>query len=231
MSLVRCYPNEVEAAAACGQAILRHMNAAIAERGRALLAVSGGASPRFLFRFLAQARQDWSRVHLYWVDERCVPPEDPRSNYRLARETWLDPVRFPGGNVHRVCPEFGPREAAKRYDAELRQAGPFDVIHRGMGIDGHTASLFPGDPLIRDRERFAAAAAGDPPRITMLPAVLEAARHTVILVTGANKAEMLDHVLRSPYDPVKYPAQIAALDASTAQWYVDRDAYPQGELC
>jgi len=173
-----------------------------------------------MFEFFARSGWDWSRIHVYWVDERSVPLDDPRSNYKLASDVWLAP------NFHRVLTELGAEEAARRYDAELRAAGPFDVIHRGMGADGHTASLFPGNPLIADREHFAAAVPGDPPRITMLTRVLEAARWTAVLATGADKAAMLDQVLHSPYDPLKYPAQIAALDPETAAWFVDKTAHP-----
>jgi 6-phosphogluconolactonase len=220
MSLVHCSANPAEA---CGAAILAHLDAAIAERGRATLAISGGSSPKPMFQFFARSGYDWSRVHVYWVDERCVPPDDPRSNYKLASDVW------PAPNFHRVPTELGADEAARRYDAELRAAGRFDVIHRGMGSDGHTASLFPGDPRIADRERFAAAVPGNPPRITMLPAVLEAARWTAILATGADKAAMLDRVLHAPYDPMKYPAQIAALDPATATWFVDELAAHVGQ--
>ena len=216
-SLVHCSANAAEA---CGSAILARLDAAVAQRGSATLAISGGSSPRPMFEFFARSGRDWSRVHVYWVDERSVPPDDPRSNYKLASDVW------PAPHFHRVLTELGADEAARRYDAELRAAGPFDAIHRGMGADGHTASLFPGDPLISDRERFAAAVPGIPPRITMLPAVLQAARWTAVLATGADKAAMLDRVLHSPYDPMKYPAQIAALDPAAATWFVDKAAHP-----
>ena len=175
-----------------------------------------------MFQFFAQARQDWTRVHVYWVDERLVPTDDPRSNYKLALDAWLAKVSV--GSVHRVLTELGGEEAARRYDEELRAVDRFDVIHRGMGADGHTASLFPGSRP--PESSFAAAVPGTPPRITMLPAVLEAARWTAILTTGADKESMLDKVLHEPYDPLKYPAQIAALDPETATWFVDKAAYP-----
>jgi len=224
MSLIECYADPAAAAIACGDEILRHLNAAVAERGRATLAISGGSTPKLMFQFFAQARHDWTRVHLYWVDERRVPLDDPRSNYKLAFDAWLAHVSI--GSVHRVLTELGGSEAARRYDEELQAAGPFDVIHRGMGADGHTASLFPGDPLITDRVHFAAAAPGTPPRVTMLRAVLEAARWTAVLTAGADKAAMLDQVLHAPYDPLKYPAQIAAQDPAAATWFVDKSAHP-----
>ena len=219
MSLVNCFPDAEAAAVACGKAILAHLDAAIAQRGKALLAISGGTSPQPMFQFFAGAPRDWSPVQVYWVDERAVPPDDPRSNYKLAQDVWRIP------NAHRVLTELGAEEAARRYDQELRAVGRFDVIHRGMGSDGHTASLFPGNPLIADREHLVAAVPGTPQRITMLPATLQAARYTVILVTGAAKAAMLDQVLHAPYDPMKYPAQIAALDPATAAWYVNEAAH------
>jgi len=225
MSLVHCSADAASAAAACATAILGHLDSAIAKRGRATLAVSGGTSPKIVFEYFARTARDWSRIHVYWVDERCVPSEDPRSNYKLARDAWLAPSAVPEGNVHRVRTELGLEEAARCYDSELRAAGIFDVIHRGMGADGHTASLFPGDPLIDDREHFAAAVHRDVPRITMLRTVLEAARQTVVLATGADKRAVLDQVLHAPYDPMKYPAQIVALDPARATWYVDRAAY------
>jgi 6-phosphogluconolactonase len=226
MSLVHCYPDAALAAEACGAAILESLKTAIAQRGRATLAVSGGSSPQMMFEYFARAERDWNRVHIYWVDERCVPPDHSQSNYKLAWDAWLHPTAVPEGNVHRVPTELGLQEAARRYDAVLRAAGIFDVIHRGMGPDGHTASLFPGDPLIGDHQHYAAGVSKETPRITMLPAVLESARRTVVLATGADKRSMLDRVLHAPYDPMKYPAQIAALDAARAAWYVDRAAYP-----
>ena len=223
MSRVHCYADAGAAAVACGAAILRSLNVAIAERGRAMLAVSGGSSPAPMFRFFASSGQDWGPVYIYWVDERCVPPDDPRSNYGMARQEWLAPAGVPEKNVHRVRTELGLQEAARCYDAELRAAGRFDVIHRGMGADGHTASLFPGDPLIGDRIRFAAAVVRETPRITMLPAVLEAALQTMVLATGGDKTRMLARVLRGAYDPAAYPAQIGA---QQAEWYVDKAAHP-----
>lgn len=219
MSLVRCHADARSAAEACGADILMHLDRAVAERGRATLAISGGSSPKLMFRFFARSGHDWSRVGIYWVDERLVPIDDPRSNYKLARDIWP----LPDAIVHRVLTELTPEEAARRYDAELRDAGVFDVIHRGMGSDGHTASLFPGDPLIGDHQGYAAIAAGTPPRVTMLPWVLEAARHTCVLATGADKREMLAKVLSGPYDPMRWPAQIAR---DNAVWYVDKEAHP-----
>jgi len=188
-----------------------------------------------MFAELAQASVAWSRVHLFWVDERCVPPSDPQSNYKLAKDHFLDPARFPGSNVHRIQAELEPAQAARSYTQEIRQffglAEPevprFDVIHRGMGPDAHTASLFPDEPGIDDSKNLVAAVYVEKFRqwrITLLPAVLLAARHTIMLVAGADKEVPLRQVLHAPYDPKKYPVQIATYRNDHALWFLDRAA-------
>ncbi|MEI9813165.1 MAG: 6-phosphogluconolactonase [Acidobacteriota bacterium] len=222
MSFVRRYPHARAAAIACGEEIVRLLGLAIDARGRATLAISGGTSPKFMFEWFAQSGFEWAPVHVFWVDERCVPPDDPQSNYKLAYDAWLKDV--PHENVHRVQTELEPDEAARRYAEQIHPFLPFDVIHRGMGADAHTASLFPGDPLINDLTGTVGVARRAVTRITLLPSVLESARHTVILATGPDKAEPLDAVLRGPHEPLHYPAQIAALDPATATWFIDEAA-------
>jgi 6-phosphogluconolactonase len=201
----------------------------------ATIALSGGSTPKPLFVSLAQASFPWDRVHLFLVDERAVPPSDPQSNYRLAEDTFLRPARFPYRNVHRIQSELRPDVAATRYADEIRaffglargDMPQFDIIHRGMGADAHTASLFPGEPLIDDRESIAAAVYVEKLsqwRITLLPGVLLAARHSVILVTGADKAGALRAVLQEPYDPKQFPAQIAVHHARHVTYFVDDKA-------
>ena len=222
MSVSR-YPNAAAAAEACGQRILELLTQAISERQRATLAVSGGTSPRPMFELFAKSGFPWERVEIFWVDERCVPPTDSQSNFGMANETWLAPAKVPSGNIHRVPTELEPHEAAREYAERVRAFLPFDVIHRGMGPDGHTASLFPGEPLIADHEGIAAAVWVEKMhqwRVTLLPGVLEAARNTVVLATGADKAEALASVLRGPYDPMKWPAQIGARDVNVS-WFTD----------
>ncbi len=222
------------AAAACAKRVLELMEAAIGERGAAALAISGGSSPKPMFQSFAHTSFPWERVHLFWVDERAVPPNDEQSNFKLASDTWLTEAKFPAANIHRIQAELAPDEAARLYRDEIRsyfklpEGGlpQFDLIHRGMGPDGHTASLFPGSPLIEDRTRIAAAGWVEKMhqwRITLLPAVLEAARHTVMLVTGADKAKMLRTVLDGLYDPQQTPAQIASR-TSSAEWFLDQAA-------
>jgi 6-phosphogluconolactonase len=207
------------AAERCAGQILTLLKDALAGQPHATLAVSGGTSPKVMFAEMAKTSFDWSRVHLFWVDERSVPPTDSQSNYKLAKDYFIDAARFPEPNVHRVHGELPPQEAAKLYDEDIRaffQLGDgavpeFDVIHRGIGPDAHTASLFPGEPLIDDHKNRVAAVYVEKFhqwRVTLLPAVLEAPKLTVTLATGDDKAEPVRAVMQDPYDPKKYPAQI-----------------------
>lgn len=230
------------AAQACATRILGKLESRIAAKGAASLAISGGSSPRVMFEIFGRKPFPWERVHLFWVDERVVPADDPQSNYKLASDTWLVPAKFPAANVHRVQTELGPEKAARRYEADIRRhfglddrTGPnfgqmpgFDIIHRGMGPDGHTASLFPGEPLVENRGDIAAAVwvqKMNQWRVTLLPGVLEAARRNLMLVTGGDKAAMLETVLKDDYHPNQTPAQIASR-GDTAEWFVDATAAP-----
>jgi 6-phosphogluconolactonase len=173
-------------------------------------------------------------VELFWVDERCVPAGDSQSNYRMTRESLLDPLfavqRLAVKQVHRVETEYPPAEAADRYVADIvrsfgLQSGElpvFDVVQRGMGPDAHTASLFPGEPLIEDHTQIAGLVWAEKfrqHRVTLLPGVLERARRTLCLVTGADKTEALVNVLRGPHDPLYVPSQISSAEMT---WYLDR---------
>src|SRR5438477_3911861 len=206
------YDDAQQTASACVRKILELLSTALSRAPRATIAISGGSTPKLLFGELAKAEFDWTNVHIFWVDERCVPPTDPQSNYKLAKETLLDPARIPAGNVHRIQGELDPHVAARLYADEIRAffALPpgllpaFNIIHRGMGPDAHTASLFPGEPLIDDHKNIAAAVYVEKFhqwRVTLLRGVLEAARQTIMLVAGDDKAVPLPSVLCGPFDP------------------------------
>ena len=223
-----------EAAEACAASVLESLQQDLKLQPRATLAISGGSSPRFMFSKMAQADFDWSRVHIFWVDERCVPPNDSQSNFRMANETLLSAAKIPDANVHRIYGELPPDEAAARYASEIKQffsladgqMPVFDVLHRGMGVEGHTASLFPGEPLINDTTHIAAHVYVEKvkmDRVTLLPGVLRAAKRTVLQVAGADKAEAVREVLNGPENPMLYPCQIAARD-SRATWFLDEPA-------
>jgi 6-phosphogluconolactonase len=227
MSLICTYPTPEEAAHGCGAAILKELKRAIEKRGTASLAISGGTSPKLMFEFFAMASMDWAKVHIYWVDERCVPIDDPQSNFKLANDAWLLPANVPKASIHRVETEWTPKIAAERYCHELAKVDRFDAIHQGMGPDAHTASLFPGEPLIGDCEHLAAAVYVEKMkqwRVTMLPKVLESARNSYLLVTGADKSVPLDDVMNGPHDPLSYPAQITTMEQGGTHWFCDAAA-------
>ena len=228
-------PDAAAAAEACAHHVVGILEGVLSGKEYATFAISGGSTPRLLFERLAASRFQWERVHLFWVDERCVPPTDPASNYRLALETLIRPAHIPSRNVHRVCAELAPKAAAERYAGDIREffgldtsdLPAFDLVHRGMGPDAHTASLFPGEPLIEDRERIAAAVfvqKFNQWRVTLLPGALMAAHHTVFLVAGEDKAEAVRAVFNEEYNPMKYPAQISSHTSRGVVWFLDEKA-------
>ncbi|HJT90096.1 MAG TPA: 6-phosphogluconolactonase [Bryobacteraceae bacterium] len=220
------------AAEACAARITGLLEQALGGREFATLAVSGGRTPQLLFEKMARLKFSWERVHLFWVDERCVPPHDPASNYKLARDAFLQVAHIPERNVHRILGEIAPKEAAQRYAEEIRrffglgasEMPQFDIAQCGMGPDAHTASLFPGEALIDDREGIAAAVFAPQFkqwRVTLLPGPLLAAKNLVYLVSGADKAEVLRAVFQEPLEPRKYPAQLIGRGA---EWFLDEAA-------
>lgn len=227
-------PDAQSAAHACANHILNLLQLALGRQDRASLAVSGGTSPKLMFQKMAATPFAWDRLHLFFVDERCVPPTDSASNYKLANDNLIETAQIPTSNVHRIIGELAPEAAAERYAAEIRdffglkdgQMPQFDVLHRGMGPDAHTASLFPGDPLINDRAGIAAATFAskfNQWRVTLLPGVLLAARQTVFLVEGEDKVAALRSVFEAEYDPNKYPSQIGNT-GDNVTWFLDAKA-------
>jgi 6-phosphogluconolactonase len=217
---------------------------AISASGRFVVALSGGATPKRLYELLASPayvrRVDWARVHLFWGDERCVPPHHPASNYHMTREALLDHVPLPDINVHRIRGEDTPARAAATYELEVRRmfttpAGPpsltvgrrFDLVLLGMGDNGHTASLFPGLSALREKERWVVAEyVGEVSmwRITLTPPLLNAAVHVTFVVSGAGKAAMLHRVLEGPLEPEVLPAQAICPADGVLDWLVDSEA-------
>ncbi len=215
---------------------------AIQTYGRFHVALSGGTTPKNLYALLATDRYaallDWSRVNVFWGDERCVPPDHPMSNYRIVRETLIDHVPLPTENVHRIYGEDDPVAAAAAYESELRNVfgtsnvlsmhnGRFDLILLGMGDDGHIASLFPGLTAVHERERWVMAQYSEEDsmwRITCTPVLFNAAAAVVFLITGRDKAAMLHHVLKGPYQPEVFPAQVIKPHDGSVCWLLDVDA-------
>ena len=204
------------------------------------IALSGGSTPVALFQLLAQLPYTesipWNNVHFYWADERCVPPEDAESNYGQAWLSLLSKVPVSQQNIHRVLGELEPKAAAQDYILQLKQnatgtlAWPvLDCVLLGMGADGHTASLFPGQ--VNSSESISPAIAvtadymGRPAnRVTLTPLVFNSARHVLFLVTGENKAHALSEVLHGANDPLHFPAQRIRPVNGDVTWLIDQAA-------
>ncbi len=209
---------------------------AMSRTGRFAVALSGGSTPRALYRLLAspefRARVDWPRVHFFWGDERCVPPDHPDSNFRMTREVLLDRIEGSERNIHRMPGEQEPALAAAAYAEELRRFfGPglprFDLVLLGLGEDGHTASLFPGTAALNENERLVAAVYVErlrSHRLTLTLPVLNAAAHTIFLVDGASKKEIVAEIFRASGAAEWYPAaRIRPADGDLA-WLIGADA-------
>jgi 6-phosphogluconolactonase len=214
----------------------RAMREAIAERGRFAIALSGGKTPAELYKLGSAESEptDWTKVHLFWGDERYVPQHDPLSNYRMTRESGLVD-RVPPENVHPMRgPDFypSPEAAAEGYEAELRKffgAAPpaFDVQLLGLGPEGHVASLFPGSPALEEKKRWVLpviAPAKPPQRLTLTPVVLNRGRNTFFAVAGANKREIVAALKAEPEGrPSQYPAGIIKPEGRSL-WFLDKAA-------
>ncbi len=210
---------------------------AIRERGRCTVALSGGGTPKPIYARLAtppyRDRVAWEKVHLFFGDERCVPPEDGRSNYRMARETWFDQAGIRAENIHRIRGEEDPALEALRYEQEIARFHraavfpAFDLILLGMGDNGHTASLFPGTAALRETARWVVAQYVEVMttwRVTFTAPLINAARHVAFLAEGAGKAEMLWNVLEGPFQPDVWPSQLIQPVSGGLHWFVDAAA-------
>lgn len=242
--VVRIFKDAEELSRAAAENFVAIAAQAIAERGRFLAALNGGGTPKRLFQLLAtdfHDSMDWTKTHVFWGDERCVPPDDPESSYGMARTILLDRVPIPLDNVHRVKSDastslstsLGPAEASTDYALTLKRfASPpldwprFDLVLLGMGDDGHTASLFPGSPVDVTKPVIPVTAHyQDRPanRVTLTPLVFNSAREVIFLVMGSSKAVTLTRVLNDS-SPVQYPAQRIQPTDGKVTWMVDEAA-------
>jgi 6-phosphogluconolactonase len=209
---------------------------AISSRGRFSVALSGGNTPRRLHEILSaepyHSQIQWQAVHVFWGDERCVPLDDPRSNFRMARETLFDHVSIPAENIHAVQGDLPPVEAAAQYETELRnffrdEPPIFDLILLGMGDNAHTASLFPHTPVLNETERWVSevyVAELNMFRVTLTAPLINQAGQVIFLVSGADKALALQNVLEGAYHPQEYPAQLIRPNGAHPLWLVDKAA-------
>lgn len=225
------------------QRFARAASDAIHSRGEFVVALSGGTTPRSLYARLAAppyaSTVPWSEVVVLWGDERCVPPDEAASNYRMAREALLDHVAIPAAHVHRIRGEDDPIAAARAYEQTLRivlrtPQGPprdasgarIDLVLLGLGDDGHTASLFPGGPAFT-RDPWVVAhyvAAVSQWRVTLTPLIINAAAEVLFLVSGESKAAIVRRVLEGPQRPHELPAQLIAPADGRVRWLLDAAA-------
>lgn len=235
---LRIVQSEAQLAERLADIFIADAKSAIAARGAFNVAFAGGTTPKAAYELLARDERkpqiEWSKVQVFFSDERCVPPNDVDSNYRMAKLALLDHIDIPRVNVHRMRGEIDAPKAAEEYAALLRahfgNEPHFDLIMLGMGPDGHTASLFPGADPQDAAEKLVRAVYVDKfstYRITFTPHAINAARHVVVATAGAAKADALRAVLKGKYDPIDYPVQIVHPLEGTLTWLVDRAAAAQ----
>jgi 6-phosphogluconolactonase len=228
---IKVLPDPAAVAAEAAERFIRAADEAIGLRGRFSVALAGGSTPKALFELLAsdvyRDRVDWPNVHVYFGDERTVPPDHKDNNYGMARATLLSKVPIPESHVHRMRGEIQPEEAAKEYGQLLKEHfgdGGLDLILLGMGDDGHTASLFPGTAALAEPKHRAFANPVpklNTTRITMTAPFINRAREVLITVTGANKASRLSEVLEGPRDTERLPVQLISPITGKLTWLID----------
>jgi 6-phosphogluconolactonase len=215
------------------EVVLQKAQAAIAQQGHFTIALSGGSTPKPLYEALSSQNLPWEKIHIFWGDERYVPPNHPDSNQKMAREVWLDRVSFPDGNVHPMPTDAAdPAVAADQYEAHLQeffqvQPGEFpalDLVLLGIGDDGHTASLFPYTEALQVKERLITVGNKDgQPRITFTAPLINQAKAVVFIVAGASKQSALSEIFATVGDATTYPARLIQPEGEL-WWLLDHSA-------
>jgi 6-phosphogluconolactonase len=228
---VSVFPDAAALAEAAARQFAELAQSASDTSRRFSVALAGGETPKATYQLLASEgfrRQiNWGHVHLFWGDERCVPPDHSESNYDMARRAFIDDVPIPEGNVHRILGEHDPVVAAETYEAELKdhfKSGlpAFDLILLGLGTDGHVASLFPGSAALEEKSRLAVAAQhpqSNQWRVTLTLPVINNAASVVVLVSGERKREIVDRLRRGDGTP---PASRLLPASGNLLWLMDR---------
>ncbi len=198
--------------------VLSKMQEAVVERGICTIALSGGSTPKPLYERIAQQNLPWDKIHVFWGDERYVPPTHPDSNEGMARQAWLDKVPIPATNIHAMpTGSADPPQDASQHEADLQaffnlQSGEFpalDIVLLGMGDDGHTASLFPHTDALQVRDRLVTVGNKDgQPRITFTAPLINQARTVIFIVAGASKCPALEQVFAATADATEYPSRL-----------------------
>lgn len=237
--MIQVYPDFETLSRAAAELFVEQAKQAIAAHGRFSVALSGGHTPKRTYEILAQApyrdQVDWGKVHVFWGDERCVPASDPRSNERMARLALLDHVPIPTEQIHAMGGTGSPRELADRYGAVLKtffagQPPRLDLIYLGLGDNGHTLSLFPGTPVLEERQRWVAevyVAEQDLYRVTMTAPFANQAAVLAFVVSGKDKAAVVKQILEGGPNAPRLPAQLIQPVQGGLRWLLDREAAGQ----
>ncbi len=225
--------------ATAAREVVKVVTGCVKEGRECSVALAGGSTPRGLYRLLTsepyRSQLSWEHFRVFWGDERTVPPDHQESNFRMTEEALLSRVPIPLKQVFRIEGELPADEAAARYEAVLREqfrlspgeVPRFDLILLGMGPDGHTASLFPGTSAVAESHKLVTAPWVEKfatHRVTLTPAVLNAAKQVVFLVSGHDKATALQAVLEGPFEPARYPAQVINPTQGQLMWIINQDA-------
>lgn len=227
---VKIYPTIGELAEEFAGEIIAKINASANQDNAFKIMLSGGNTPKLLFGFLAKLSskvKNWEHVHFYWGDERCVPPDDPESNYGMAKEELLDKIQIPKANIHRIFGENDPDLEASRYAGEISNIPVFDLIMLGMGDDGHTVSIFPNNLGLMNSSKLCEI--GIHPktgqkRITITGKVINNAKVVAFLITGKNKAGIIAEIFSKTGSYLTYPASCIHPEKGELKWLLDEEA-------
>lgn len=233
---IRVFPDAVSLSHAAADIVVSLSAESSAARGKFTIALSGGSTPKHLYALFASSpfreAVSWSKTHVFWADERCVPPRHPDSNYKLAFDVFLSGVPVPAEHIHRIWGEEEPGKAAQAYEDTLRRIlgssglPVFDLVLLGVGEDGHTASLFSGSAATREKKRLAMPVYVEPPglsRVTLTLPVLNNAAHVLFLATGHSKAAIVHEVMEDG-NPKNCPAGLIQPVHGSVTWMLDREA-------
>ncbi len=234
---VRIYQTPQELAEAFASELVNLVNRTGKKKRPFTIALSGGNTPKLLFEILADKYResvDWSNVHLFWVDERCVPQADPESNYGMTRQILLNKIIIPENNIHRIRGEEEPEKEALRYSEEIKaytrtrnNIPAFDLIILGMGDDGHTASIFPGNLKLLSSDRVCEEAAhpvSGQKRVTITGKVINNASEIYFIVTGSGKAPAVGRIFNKDAESVNFPAAYVVPSYGKLTWLLDKKA-------
>lgn len=232
---IRIFPDHEAASRSAASLFLKFAGESMGGRGTFSVALSGGATPIRMFNIIGSEYADavqWDRVHVFWADERCVPADSGDSNFGIAYELFLSQVSIPDGNIHRIRGEGDPSKEAIRYEQEIRAAFPsglpaFDLVILGMGMDGHTASLFPDTDAAGETERLVTSSYGGQHRgwrITLTLPVLNNAKNIFFLVTGSEKAGIVARVLGESEERESLPAGLVNPVKGKLIWFLDESS-------